>query len=102
MPPARRARGGPAISSLGRVALTLPLVLFGAVSVSGQSSTPADDDGGPLTTLGLLELTLTGGESLWIEHDLEPGHDPAFRWNPDQETGMPHAFMGMIAVIQVT
>lgn len=71
------------MSSLGRVALTLFLVLFGAVSVSGQSSTPTATGNDLLTDLGLRGLALTTGESLWIEHDLEPGYYPAFRWNPD-------------------
>lgn len=44
---------------------------------------------------------LSEGGSTWVDLDLQPGHYAAFCALPDQSTGMPHLFMGMIETFDV-
>lgn len=80
--------------------------LLAAFAGQGAPATPGAEDVVPLDPEQLTPVVssavVSAGESFWIELDLEPGYYLAICWIPDQETGMPHAFMGMVAVVQVT
>jgi hypothetical protein len=58
-------------------------------------------DPSAFVTVGGLGF-LSPGQAAWSVLDLEPGTYAAFCYVPDQQTGMPHAFMGMILVFTVS
>lgn len=51
----------------------------------------------------LITGTLSPGLSMTVDYDLPPGHYAVMCFFPDPDMqGMPHAFMGMIKIIQLT
>lgn len=51
----------------------------------------------------LLTGTLSPGHSMTVDYDLPPGHYAVMCFFPDPDMkGMPHAFMGMIKIIELT
>ena len=51
----------------------------------------------------LLTGTLSPGRSMTVDYDLPPGHYAVMCFFPDPDMqGMPHAFMGMIRIIELT
>lgn len=48
-----------------------------------------------------FSMDQSGGTSMWMELELEPGRHGIFCFLPDAETGMPHAYMGMWTLIDV-
>jgi hypothetical protein len=69
----------------------------------GPNGTPAPDapiqesDFGP--TMG--QEIIPAGQTAWVELDLAPGSYLVACYMPDDEMGMPHAFMGMAALATV-
>lgn len=69
----------------------------------GPEGTPAPDapfQEEDFATVGGLEIS-SGGQTAWIDLDLEPGSYFIACYVPDPETGMPHFLMGMAAVVTV-
>lgn len=51
----------------------------------------------------LLTGSLSAGQSMTVDYDLPPGHYAVMCFFPDPDMkGMPHAFMGMIRIIELT
>lgn len=51
----------------------------------------------------LITGSLSAGQSMTVDYDLPPGHYAVMCFFPDPDTkGMPHAFMGMIRIIELT
>ena len=48
-----------------------------------------------------FSMDQSGGTSMWMELELDPGRHGIFCFLPDAETGMPHAYMGMWTLIDV-
>ncbi len=53
-----------------------------------------------LPTAGGMEVQ-SAGQTTWVEIDLAPGTYLVGCYWPDAESGMPHAFMGMAAILTV-
>jgi hypothetical protein len=51
-------------------------------------------------TVGGMEVQ-SAGQTAWVELDLAPGTYAVACFWPDPATGMPHAFMGMVAILTV-
>jgi hypothetical protein len=61
---------------------------------------PSLPDPSTLLTVGGLAF-LSAGQTAWAVLDLAPGTYVALCWIPDQASGIPHAYMGMIAIVTV-
>jgi hypothetical protein len=70
---------------------------MGETGATPSADLPSPDDFMPAGGLGVI----SSGQTAWIELNLDAGTYIAICFIPDQETGMPHAAMGMYEVFTV-
>jgi hypothetical protein len=93
----------PHFLELGRSATPLTAAQFLQGLQVFETGTP--QAGAPDLSQGITDVpgmdTLSAGQTAWLVIDLEPGNYLAACFFADQQTGMPHALMGMVGVFTV-
>lgn len=88
---------------MGKVPDTVTEADLEAVLEADMTGTPAATDWNPDEEFEdvLGTTTQSGDTSIWVSVTLEPGTYAAVCFFPDAESGIPHAYEGMYAIIEV-
>jgi hypothetical protein len=86
---------GPETLTMDQVQAILEAEMTGGTPPAGVPNPETD-----FADAGFVQL-LSTGQSLWTEFDLAPGTYVALCFFPDEQTGAPHAALGMVTIFTV-